>query len=230
MMHHNRIPAATAIVLAAALTMACATNTGTTLDQKRTQGAILGTLAGAVAGAAVDDNKRGRGALIGAVAGGLTGGLIGNYMDKQKQEIEDAIPDANVERTNDGLQVMFAGDLLFDSGSSGLSPGAYSRLRTLADTLRSYPDTRVKVTGHSDAQGAEAFNLKLSEERADSVRRLLIAEGVEAHRVTSIGMGESLPVATNDTAAGRQQNRRVEITLQPNEQLRERHDQSAGTY
>ncbi len=230
MRQRNRAATGTVLVLAMALTTACATNTGTTLDSRRTQGAILGTLAGAAAGAAVDDNKRARGALIGAVAGGLTGGLIGNYMDKQKQAIEDAIPDANVERTQDGLQVMFAGDLLFDSGSSGLSPGAYSRMRTLAETLRNYPDTRVKITGHTDSQGAEAFNLKLSEERADAVRRLLIAEGVEAHRVTAIGMGESLPVASNETAAGRQQNRRVEITLQPNERLRERHQQSAGTY
>ena len=216
-----------AVLMACVFALGCATNTGTTLDKKRTQGALLGALAGAAAGAALD-KKDARGALIGAAVGGLTGGLIGNYMDKQAQEIEDAIPDADVQRRGDGLQVMFAGDLLFDSGSSGLSAGAYNRMRTLAETLRGYPDTNVIVRGHTDSQGAESFNLKLSEDRADSVRRLLISEGVEAHRVTSIGLGEALPVSTNDTPEGRQQNRRVEIELRPTDALRERHDQAGG--
>ncbi len=205
----------------------CATNTGTVLDKKTTQGAILGTLAGAAAGAAIDD-KSGRGALIGAAVGGLSGGLIGNYLDKQAAEI-DAIPDANVERRGDALMVAFPGDMLYSSGSATLAPGGYERLRSLARTLVSYPETDVLVKGHTDSVGSEQLNQNLSEQRADNVRDFLLAEGVAAHRVRSFGFGESLPVASNATAAGRQQNRRVEIELRPNDTLRERASEQGGS-
>src|SRR5262245_41001998 len=99
----------------------CATNTGTVLDDKRAQGAILGTLAGAAAGAAIDDHKRGRGALIGAAVGGLAGVGVGHYLEKQREEI-DQIPDANVEQRGEALVVAFPGDVLFDTGSSALAP------------------------------------------------------------------------------------------------------------
>ncbi len=199
---------------------ACATNTGTVADDKRVQGAVLGTLAGAATGAAIDHDKRGRGALIGAAVGGLAGTGVGWYLEKQKQEI-DKIPDANVTQQGDALMVAFPGDLLFDSGSSSLSPGAYSRLDQLADTLTRYPDTDVIVTGHTDSEGSEASNLTLSDQRADSVRRYLISKGVSQTRVTSVGLGESRPLVTNSTREGRQQNRRVEIELRPNQQMRE---------
>jgi len=199
---------------------ACATNTGTVADDKRVQGAVLGTLAGAAAGAAIDHNKRGRGALIGAAVGGLAGTGVGWYLEKQKQEI-DKIPDANVTQQGDALMVAFPGDLLFDSGSSSLSPGAYGRLDQLADTLNRYPETDVVVTGHTDSEGSETTNLTLSDQRADSVRRYLISKGVSPGRITSVGLGESRPLVTNSTAEGRQQNRRVEIELRPNQQMRE---------
>lgn len=212
-------------ILAATLLVAslgaCATNTGTVLDDKRAQGAILGTLAGAAAGAAIDDNKRGRGALIGAAVGGLAGAGIGHYLEKQKQEI-DQIPDANVQQQGEALLVAFPGDVLFDTGSSALAPGAYSRLDQLADTLARYPDTDVIVKGHTDGAGTEASNQTLSEQRADAVRRYLIGKGVPASRITAVGFGETMPLATNSTPEGRQQNRRVEIELRPNQQMRER--------
>ncbi|NIR58436.1 MAG: OmpA family protein [Gammaproteobacteria bacterium] len=214
------------LLLTGAVALGCQTNTGTVLDSKTTQGAILGTLAGAAAGAAIDDDKRGRGALIGAAVGGVAGGLIGNYMQKQAQEI-DAIPDADVQRRDEGLLVMFPGDLLFDTGSAALSAGAYQRLRSLADTLKRYPDTNIVVKGHTDSTGDESYNLRLSEERADNVRRYLLGEGVAAHRVTAIGYGEAFPLATNATPEGRQQNRRVEIEIKANDELRER--QAAGS-
>jgi len=199
---------------------ACATNTGTLVDDKRAQGAVLGTLAGAGLGAAIDHNKRGRGALIGAAVGGLAGAGIGQYLHKQQQEI-DQIPDANVQQQGDKLLVAFPGDLLFDTGSSSLAPGAYSRLDQLADTLNRYPDTDVIVKGHTDGSGSESFNQTLSEQRADAVRRYLIGRGVSPARVSSIGFGKSMPLATNATPEGRQQNRRVEIELRPNQQMRE---------
>lgn len=213
---------AAAVACATALALVgCATNTGTTLDNKRTQGAIAGVLAGAAAGAAIDDDKRGRGALIGAAIGGLAGGVIGNYLENQAQEM-DAIADANVERREESFIVMFPSDVLFDVGSAALAPGAYSRLDTVAESLMRYPDTEVVIKGHTDSSGSETANLRLSEDRADSVRRYLVAEGVPSYRITAIGFGEAMAVATNSTPEGRQQNRRVEIEVRPNERLRER--------
>jgi outer membrane protein OmpA-like peptidoglycan-associated protein len=208
-----------AVVLLASLS-ACATNTGTAADDKRLQGAALGTLAGAAAGAAIDHDKRGRGALIGAGVGGLAGAAIGHYLEKQKQEI-DQIPDANVQQQGEALMVAFPGDVIFDTGSSSLSPGASARLDQLADTLNRYPDSEVIVKGHTDAEGSEASNQVLSEQRADSVRRYLIGRGVAPARIKAIGFGESMPLASNETMAGRQQNRRVEIEVRPSERLRE---------
>ncbi len=199
---------------------ACATNTGTVIDDKRAQGAILGTLAGAAAGAAIDGNKRGRGALIGAAVGGLAGAGVGHYLEKQKQEI-DQIPDANVQQQGEALLVAFPGDVMFDTGSSSLAPGAFSRLDQLAASLSRYPDTDVIVKGHTDGTGTEASNLTLSDQRADSVRRYLIGKGVSSARIESVGLGESMPLATNSTPEGRLQNRRVEIEVRPNQQMRE---------
>ena len=211
-----------AIVALAALVVfsGCATNTGTPLDNRTTQGAIAGAVAGAAAGAAID-HKSGRGALIGAAVGGLAGGLIGNYLERQAREIE-AIPDAAVERREDSLLVLFPGDIVFAVDSAALSPGAYSRLGSFADTLKRYPETEVVVKGHTDSTGSESYNLRLSEERADSVRRYLIGEGVAAHRLTAVGFGEAMSLASNATAAGRQQNRRVEFDLRPSDRLRQR--------
>jgi outer membrane protein OmpA-like peptidoglycan-associated protein len=212
--------AATLVVAWVGSLAACATNTGTIVDDKRAQGAVLGTLAGAAAGAAIDHNKRGRGALIGAAVGGLAGAGIGQYLHKQEQEI-DQIPDADVQKQGDALLVAFPGDVMFDTGSSSLAPGAFGRLDQLADTLNRYPDTDLVVKGHTDGSGSETYNQTLSEQRADAVRRYLIGRGVASARITSIGFGESMPLATNATPEGRQQNRRVEIELRPNQRMRE---------
>jgi outer membrane protein OmpA-like peptidoglycan-associated protein len=220
-------PGVAGLVACALVALGCQTNTGTVLDKKTTQGAILGTLAGAATGAAVDSHKRGRGALIGAAVGGIAGGLIGNYLDKQAKEL-DAIPDADVQRREDSLIVMLPGDVLFDTNSSALAPGAYERLRSVAASLQRYPDTNIVVKGHTDSSGAESYNLKLSEERAENVRKYLVAEGVSASRITAIGFGEAYPLVSNDTSSGRQQNRRVELEIKPNDELREQ--DAAGEY
>ncbi len=223
--HRAGLWLALASFTAASMT-ACATNTGTAVDDKRVQGAVLGTLAGAAAGAALDSNKRGRGAAIGAVVGGVSGGLVGNYLEKQKQEL-DAIPGAEVEQQGDSLMVRFDSAILFDSGSRSLSPGAMSRLDSLSDTLVRYPDTYVLITGHTDSEGSDAFNQRLSEDRAYSVRDHLSVKGVTRDRMTANGRGESVALATNSTPEGRAQNRRVEIEIKPNERLREQ--QASGT-
>jgi outer membrane protein OmpA-like peptidoglycan-associated protein len=214
---------AASLALAALLVASgCQTNTGTALDKKTTQGAVLGALAGAAAGRAIGGHDNAAaGILIGAAAGGLTGGLIGNYLDRQQQEL-DAIPDATVQRREDTLILSFPGDVVFDSGSATLSAGAYERLRTVADSLRQYPDTDLVVKGHTDSVGSDSFNLDLSEQRAESVRKFLVAEGVSAYRITAIGFGEQFPLATNASPEGRAQNRRVEIEIRPNQELQER--------
>ena len=213
-----RIASAFIASLTAASLLACA-STNSVLDTKAKKGAVLGTLVGAAAGAAIGGHEhRAGGALIGAATGALAGGLLGNYMDKQAKEL-DAIPGADVTRGDDSLMVNFQGGLLFDSGKSSLQPGAYDRLSQLARTLNTYPKSQVKSTGHTDGQGAEDFNLRLSEERADRVREYLIHEGVSSSRVSSYGMGEARPMASNDTEAGRQQNRRVEIEIRPDAEV-----------
>jgi outer membrane protein OmpA-like peptidoglycan-associated protein len=206
------------VSLAVVAVVGCQTQ-GTILEKKTTQGAILGTLAGAAAGAAIGGHDhRAGGALIGAAAGGLAGGMIGRYLDNQAQEL-DAIPGAEVQRRDDSILVNFQSSLLFDSGSSTLQPGAYDRLRSLARTLNNYPKSDVIIKGHTDSVGTEAFNQTLSEKRADQVRTFLISENVSPPRITAIGYGEGMPVATNTNEAGRSQNRRVEIEIRPHEEV-----------
>jgi outer membrane protein OmpA-like peptidoglycan-associated protein len=197
---------------------------------KTQKGAIVGGLAGAAAGRAIGGHEHAAGGIaIGAVTGAVAGGLIGRYLDQQAQEI-DAIPDANVERAEDRLIVTFAGDLLFASGSSSLSPGAQQRLAQLGQTLVRYPKSRMVVKGHTDSVGSESFNLDLSEQRANNVKNYLIAQGVSAARITSLGFGEQFPMAGNETEAGRQQNRRVEIEIVPIEEELRESDTAGGAY
>jgi outer membrane protein OmpA-like peptidoglycan-associated protein len=210
--------AAAAVIAFAAVQIGCETVPG----NRTTQGAVLGSLAGAGAGvltAGEGDNLAG--GLIGAAVGGVAGGLIGRYLDNQAQEI-DAIPDANVERQADRLLVTFPGDTFFDSGSSRISPGAGQRLNSLSQTLSNYPESNLVIRGHTDSTGSEAANLRLSEDRANNVRNYLVNGGVSPSRITAMGFGEQFPLATNATEAGRQQNRRVEIEIVPRrEELRE---------
>jgi outer membrane protein OmpA-like peptidoglycan-associated protein len=192
---------------------------------KTTQGAVLGGLIGAGSGAAIGRHGHDTaGILIGTAAGALAGGLIGRYLDNQRKEI-DAIPDATVTQQEDRLLVTFPGDVLFDTGSSTLSPGAQQRLASFAQTVSRYPESSLVVRGHTDSTGTLALNERLSQDRAESVRSYLVSQGVSSARVSALGMGSQYPVASNANAAGRQQNRRVEIEIIPDEQrLRENQD------
>ena len=192
---------------------------------RTTKGAVYGTGAGAATGAAIGGILGGgegawKGAAIGAAVGGLSGGAIGYYMDRQKKEMEQVLARQDrVERDGDALRVALASDVLFDSGSARLQPGAEDKLREVAQVLDRYPRTRLEVIGHTDSRGSAASNEALSERRADAVRDALVRDGVSATRLTARGVGETRPVATNDTAEGRAMNRRVEIVSRPDEGL-----------
>jgi outer membrane protein OmpA-like peptidoglycan-associated protein len=149
---------------------------------------------------------------------GSSSALTPGELDKQAGEL-DAIPGAEVERRDDSLLVRFPAGVLFETGEHTLQAGAHDRLRSLARTLDQHPRSRAIIKGHTDSAGNDRFNQTLSEQRADSVRKFLIAEGVAHDRITAIGFGAQMPLATNNTPEGRQQNRRIEIEIRPTQEL-----------
>ena len=175
-------------------------------------GALLGGFAGLISGG---DNRLGR-AAVGAGLGAAVGGVIGANLDRQARELERDMG-AGVAVTNTGSEILVSmpDNILFAVDSAVVEPGNRAQLRVLAESLRRYPDTRIEVVGHTDSTGSAAYNQGLSERRAASVAGVLRGEGVRADRITSYGQGESQPVATNLTAEGRAQNRRVEIIIRP---------------
>jgi outer membrane protein OmpA-like peptidoglycan-associated protein len=180
-----------------------------------------GVLGGAAAGAVVGGIASGsaRGAIIGAAIGGAAGAAIGGIMDAQAEDLQDKLPNARVERVGEGIQITFDSGILFDVGGSNLRTAAQQNLRELATSLEDYEGTDVLVVGHTDSTGAEDFNQGLSERRADSARNFLTGAGLDGNRVTAMGRGELEPVDTNDTDAGRQENRRVEVAIFASEDM-----------
>jgi outer membrane protein OmpA-like peptidoglycan-associated protein len=194
---------------------------------KTQKGAAIGTGVGAAAGAglgqAIGGNTKATliGAGIGALVGGVAGGAIGNYMDKQEQEMRQqlaGVEGASIQRNADLLAVTFKSDVLFDVNSATLKPGSYDEINRVARVLNQYPQTTIQVAGYTDSTGSETYNLQLSQRRADAVRTALVGQGVNPARINSIGFGEGKPIADNNTEAGRQLNRRVEITIVPQQQ------------
>ena len=189
----------------------------------RTQkGAAAGTAAGAAVGAAVghQHGNTALGAIIGAAIGGAAGAYIGNYMDKQAEEIERDIEGATVERVGEGIKITFDSGIMFDVDKSALRTEAETNLTNLSVILNKYEDTDILIEGHTDATGTEDYNLELSERRAQSVANHLSMEQVSDTRFTIMGYGEVQPIADNETAEGRQQNRRVEIAIMANDELK----------
>jgi len=170
-------------------------------------GAGIGGLAGAGVGALVGGKK---GALIGAGVGVLAGGSVGLYLDKQRAELEKV---AKVKKTENGLLVEMASDILFDVDSAAVKPEAADQLAKVGDILAKYSDDRVRIEGHTDSSGSARHNEQLSLRRADSVKQVLLARGVQEKQITALGLGESKPEADNATAAGRAKNRRVELHI-----------------
>jgi outer membrane protein OmpA-like peptidoglycan-associated protein len=199
------------------------------LSQKE-KGAIIGASTGAAVGAAVGNanGSTAKGAIIGAAVGGAAGAVIGHQMDQQAKEIKQQIPGAVVERVGEGLQVTFESGLLFPYDSDVLTPAAQQNLATFAASLDKYPGTDIVIVGHTDSNGSDAYNLTLSERRANAAVNYLVSRGVDRARLRAAGRGESEPVASNDTDAGRQQNRRVEMAIYANETLKAQAARQAG--
>lgn len=181
----------------------------------KSKGTAIGTAGGAAAGAAVGSQtgSTARGAIIGAVVGGAAGMIIGNRMDKQAAELEQKVDGASVQRVGEGLVLTFDSGLLYDFDSSSIRAEAGRNLQALAASLKEYPDTEILIVGHTDSQGADAYNQDLATRRADAASGYLAREGVASSRIHTSGRGETEPVATNDTDAGRQLNRRIEIAI-----------------
>ncbi|SES24978.1 OmpA family protein [Pedobacter rhizosphaerae] len=189
---------------------------------KTQKGAGIGAAAGGVIGALIG-KKAGNtavGALIGGAIGGTAGAFIGRRMDRQAAEIQKAIPNAEVIREGEGIIVKFDSGILFDFDKTALKDAAKTNVQSLASSLNQYPDTDVKIIGHTDNVGKEAYNQGLSERRAAAVKAYAVSQGVPSSRLVTIGKGLTEPIADNTTETGRAQNRRVEIVIVANDQLK----------
>ncbi|HEU4829173.1 MAG TPA: OmpA family protein [Gemmatimonadales bacterium] len=187
------------------------------------RGAVIGGAGGAVVGGVVGaaTGSTAKGAIIGAAVGGAAGAIIGDQMDRRAREIDRDIPGAEVERVGEGILVTFESGILFGFDSTTIQPQGRENLRTLAANLDKYPDTDLLIVGHTDDVGADSYNQTLSERRARAAADYLIAQGVDRSRLRTSGRGEIEPVAENTSESGRQENRRVEIAIYANEEMRE---------
>jgi len=185
---------------------------------KKSQGAVVGTATGAAAGAVIGNQtgSTARGAIIGAVVGGVAGAVIGHQMDQQAKELEAEIPGAGVDRVGEGLVLTFASGLLYDFDSDAIRSDAAVNLRSLAASLKQYPDTELLIVGHTDALGTSQYNQDLSTRRASAASLYLVREGIASSRLHTSGRGEMEAVGSNATEAGRQANRRIEVAIYAN--------------
>lgn len=214
---------ATAIVLGATLfTSACTTIDAYTREERTARAqrqAVIGAAAGAVAGLITGDSsmERKKRALVGAGLGALAGAAVGSYMDRQEARLRQELDrtGVSVTRIGDNITLNMPGNITFGFDSADLNAGFYEVLNSVAIVLEEFDQTVIEIAGHTDSQGSDSYNQQLSQRRAASVASYLATRGVLRDRMIEIGMGESRPIASNDTDAGRQANRRVELTLVP---------------
>lgn len=205
------------VTLMATALAGCATDDP---NKKTKTGAAIGAAAGAIVGYAVDDGTGG--VLAGAAVGALAGAGVGRYMDKQQQEMEAALAEEQARHEleiqqleNETLKIDIANEVSFDFDSAALKSAFTPTLSKVANVLQRYPNTIIHVVGHTDSVGSESYNQRLSERRAQSVVDYFLSAGVTSGRLYAIGRGETEPRASNETEAGRQLNRRVEIYVKP---------------
>lgn len=186
------------------------------------KGGVIGGVSGGVVGGVIGDQlgNTALGAIIGAAVGGTAGALIGDYMDDQAEEMADDIDGANIERVAEGIKITFDSGILFGFDSYSLQDQAKENISKLAVILKKYPDTNILVTGHTDSDGAADYNQNLSEQRAKAVSDFAKGLGINYARFTVIGLGQTEPITTNSTVEGKRLNRRVEIAVFANEELK----------
>jgi outer membrane protein OmpA-like peptidoglycan-associated protein len=191
---------------------------------KAQKGTYIGAAGGAAAGAAIGKaaGNTAMGAILGAAVGGAAGYGIGRYMDKQAEELRKDLEGAEIERVGEGIKITFRDGIQFALNSAELSETSKTNLNDLAETLKKYDDTNILVEGHTDNTGTHAYNMTLSDKRADAVADYLKDLGVAGKRLTTEGYGPDQPVADNTTDYGRQQNRRVEVAIFANDKLKKK--------
>jgi outer membrane protein OmpA-like peptidoglycan-associated protein len=210
------------ILAAAAAITACTTLDPYTREEQAARAqrnALIGAAAGAVAGLITGDSsmERKKRALVGAGIGALAGGGVGAYMDRQEAALRAELDrtGVSVTRIGDNITLNMPGNITFATDSADLNAGFYDVLNSVSLVISEYEQTVVEVAGHTDSTGANQYNQQLSERRASSVASYLVTRSVLRDRIIEVGMGEERPVADNNTADGRQVNRRVELTLVP---------------
>lgn len=209
-------------IIAVALTFSLF-GTGCSSLNKTQKGAAIGAGAGGVIGGIIGRSagNTALGAIIGGAVGGTAGAVIGHKMDKQAAEIKQTVPGATVVRQGEGILVNFDSGILFDVDQAALKPAAKTNLHNLATSLINNPQTNITIIGHTDNTGSAEHNMDLSIRRAAAVRAFIAADNVSTSRLATSGKGESEPIADNSTADGRAQNRRVEIAIVANEQMKQ---------
>lgn len=204
--------------------------TGCKTMNKSQKGTVIGVAGGAAIGAVIG-KKMGNtaaGAVIGAAIGGAAGTLIGQRMDKQAEEMEKVLGDAEIRREGEAIVINFKEKVLFGYDQSSLNDNARRSLDQLSNILKKYPDTDIQIIGHTDSKGSERYNQNLSIQRASAVASYLRNNAIASSRINTIGMGENDPVATNENDEGRALNRRVEFVITANEKMIEEAKREAG--
>lgn len=192
--------------------------TGESQTAKATTGSAIGAATGALVGVlSSSKHDRGKGALIGAAAGAAVGGGVGYYMDQQEAKLRQKMQGTGVSVTRQGDQIVLnmPNSITFDSNASQIKPAGANALTGVAQVLKEYENTGIQVVGHTDSTGGRELNMRLSQQRAESVGSALILQGIEQGRISMVGVGPDQPVASNANPEGRAQNRRVTLTLSP---------------
>jgi outer membrane protein OmpA-like peptidoglycan-associated protein len=189
---------------------------------KTTKGGAIGAGVGGAVGGAIGHRSDNTvvGAIIGAAVGGAAGALIGRQMDKQAEELRRDLEGATVERVGEGILITFDSGLLFDFDAYNLRSETKANIEKLSETLKKYDDTNILIEGHTDNTGEDAYNQKLSENRADAVENYIVAQGIADSRITTKGYGETQPLDSNESEAGKQKNRRVDVAIYANKQMK----------
>ena len=200
------------------IALVCASVALSGCESKALTGAAAGAAAGAIAGKSTGNHKDKR-LWIGAAIGALTGAAVGGYMDAQEAKFRQELANTGIEVTRDGnnIHLTMPSNITFSSGEASLASSAYAPLDSIAAVMKEYNKTLLSIDGFTDSTGSAAVNMALSEQRAISVKEYLAGQGIDLTRMITQGMGSANPIASNDTAAGRAMNRRVEIQIIPNQ-------------